>query len=121
MANAAKARRRVFLSELAHREYFVMIEHFKSKKKVAGKKTLTKLERMKMHNLENLLDDYFHRVCFDFWRRQMMIWCCLRLKHLKVPLIDTSDDAQFNYDATDTFGKPIFPLYFSEEQSEPII
>ena len=35
-----------------------MLEHYRAKKKV-GKKMVTKLEKIKTHNLDKIIDDYF--------------------------------------------------------------
>lgn len=79
----SKVMRRKCLGELANREYNLMIEHFKSKKKVVAKKIMNKLENIRWQNLENLLDDYFEKVCYDFYRRQMLIWLHVRSRNLK--------------------------------------
>ena len=42
--------------------------YYKSKKKM-GKKTLLKLQQIKKHNLEKILDEYFYGVCYNFFKR----------------------------------------------------
>ena len=44
---------------------------------------MNKLENIRWQNLENLLDDYFEKVCYDFYRRQMLIWLHVRSRNLK--------------------------------------
>ena len=60
--------RREFLGEIFKRETELMINHYRTKKKT-GKKTLAKLIAIKPHNMEKILDDYFFRVCYDFYTR----------------------------------------------------
>ena len=62
--------RREYLSELAEREIGIMSIYYKSKKKM-GKKTLQKIQQIKKHNLEKILDEYFYGVCYNFFKRQM--------------------------------------------------
>ena len=54
-----------------------------NKKKPKDKKILTKLQAMKQHNLESILDAYFFKVCFDFYRRQMSLYCWMTYKYAK--------------------------------------
>ena len=63
-----------------------MTDFYRSKKKF-GKKMLQKLQNLKMHNLENLMDDYFYKICYAFYMRQMQIWCLLRHKYLQTAKI----------------------------------
>mmetsp|Transcript_32815 Transcript_32815/g.43258 ORF Transcript_32815/g.43258 Transcript_32815/m.43258 type:complete len:208 (-) Transcript_32815:497-1120(-) len=126
-----KETRREFLREYAQREYHLMVEHYKSKKKAVGKKILGKLEKLKTQNLENILDDYFYKICYTFYERQMQIWCLLRIKYLKQSAI-AATDRRFNFNhASGLFDdensivrqsiRQIYPIFFSEQESEDII
>ena len=76
-----RSTRREFLSEIFERELEIMTNFYKGKKK-AGKKTLVKLQSIKPHNLEKILDDFFFKICRSFFKRQMIIWILLRHKYL---------------------------------------
>jgi len=65
-----------------------MMAHYKNKKK---KKMLSKLEKIKPHNLEKILDDYFFKVCYSFYKRQMQIWILLRHKYLRTSSVQISE------------------------------
>ena len=60
--------RREFLGQIFKREIELMVGYY-GKKKKTGKKTLTKLMAIKAHNLEKILDDYFYKVCYSFYKR----------------------------------------------------
>ena len=63
-----RERRREFLGIIFKRETELMINHYRTKKKT-GRKTLAKLMAIKPHNMEKILDDYFFKVCYDFFKR----------------------------------------------------
>ena len=63
-----RRQRREFLGEVFERELKIMINFYKLKKK-AGKKMVTKLEKIKPHVMEKILDDYFFKVCQNFYKR----------------------------------------------------
>ena len=73
--------KRAFLTDIFEREKRTMLRHYQSKKKF--KKTFMKLQNIKSHNLEKILDDYFTGVCYNFYKRQMQIWILLRHKYLR--------------------------------------
>lgn len=33
------------------------------------------------------MDDYFYKICYAFYQRQMQIWCLLRHKYLRTAKI----------------------------------
>ena len=73
-----RKRRREFLGEVFARETEIMSNHYSHKKKTASnKKILLKLAGIKPHNVKNILDDYFYKVCNEFFKRQMQIWILL--------------------------------------------
>ena len=57
------------MAEICQRELSVLLDYYKAKKKPANKKILTKLVLMKPHNLEKLLNDYYYKVCYEFYKR----------------------------------------------------
>ncbi len=71
-----------------------MLVHYSGKKKL--KKTLQKLQNMKAHNMEKILDDYFYGVCYEYYKRQMQIWILLSHKYLRSSSVGI-DDRRFLY------------------------
>lgn len=109
-----------------------MILHYKLKKK-AGKKMVSKLEKIKPHILGKILDDYFFKVCCNFYKRQMQIWILLRHKYLRTSAVGINiSERRFNnlnlLRRESTLSPEIeanaikanYPIYFSEAESEPI-
>ena len=92
-----KMRRREFLGDLAQRELHLMLEYYKNKKKTTQKKIMNKLQAMKPRHLTSVLDDYFFKICFDFYRRQMHIYCILKNKYIKDGAINVTD-SKFQFD-----------------------
>jgi hypothetical protein len=88
------ATKRKFLMSVFEREKRTMLVHYQGKKKF--KKILTKLQNIKQHNLEKIVDDYFYRVCYEFYKRQMHIWILLRHKYLRNSAVNI-DDRRFLY------------------------
>lgn len=64
-----KLQRREFLGEIVQRELKVMMDYYKAKKKPQNKKILKNLVLMKEHNLEKILNDYYFKVCYAFYKR----------------------------------------------------
>ena len=62
-------RRRRFLTRVFEREKRIMLKFYQGKKKF--KKLLTKLQSIKQHNLEKIIDDYFFGVCYQYYKRQI--------------------------------------------------
>ena len=46
-----------------------MLHYYKGKKKPQSKKTSAKLMTIKPYNVEKILDDYFYKVCYAFFKR----------------------------------------------------
>lgn len=77
-----------------------MLQHYKGKKKF--KKLLTKLQSIKKHNLEKIIDDYFYGVCYQYYKRQIQIWVILKYKYLKKEIAVEIDDKRFQYQGSQT-------------------
>lgn len=82
-------RKRKFLSSIFEREKRIMLNFYQGKKK--QKKVLQKLQNMKTHNIERIMDDYFYGVCYEFYKRQMHIWILLSHKYLRTSMVDIED------------------------------
>jgi len=79
-----RQRRRQFLSHIFKREYSIMLDYFRAKKKPQSKRTAQKLLNMKPHNLEKIIEDFFYQVCYNFYKRQNMLHVLMRRKYLKI-------------------------------------
>lgn len=95
--------------------------------------------------MQKILDDYFFKVCYEFYKRQMHIWILLRHKYFRTASINienrrflyndmgaNEEDAQSSPEAkspevpeedgslaSKAEGK--YPVWFSESESEPIL
>ena len=67
--NEMRKDRRKFLGEIFQREHEIMLHYYKGKKKPQSKKTSAKLMTIKPYNVEKILDDYFYKVCYAFFKR----------------------------------------------------
>mmetsp|Transcript_1332 Transcript_1332/g.1818 ORF Transcript_1332/g.1818 Transcript_1332/m.1818 type:complete len:107 (+) Transcript_1332:1648-1968(+) len=81
--------KREFLSQIFERELRIMMQFYHGKRK--HKKVYQKLENIKQHNLEHILDDYFYGVCYEFYKRQMQIWVLLRHKYLRTSAVKVEE------------------------------
>ena len=64
--------------------------HYKGKKK-AGKKTWTKLINITQKKLERIIFEYFHDVCYNFYKRQFYIYMWLQHKYLRTSQVAVLD------------------------------
>ena len=125
--------KREFLTQIFQREHKIMLEFYQGKRKF--KKTYQKLEKIKEHNVHKILDDYFYGVCYEYYKRQMHIWILLKHKYLRTSQVEI-DDRRFLYQdlssnlqamSSDSFKEErkaqtaSFPIYFTREESEPIL
>ena len=81
--------KRLFLNDIFNREAEIMINHYTSKgkgKSPAAKKykaLLAKIKNIDQDKIDMVLDEYFWKVCYEFYKRQMRVWILLAHKYLK--------------------------------------
>ena len=97
-------RRRRFLTRVFEREKRMMLLYYQGKKKF--KKLLTKLQSIKQHNLEKIIDDYFYGVCYQYYKRQIQIYIVLKYKYLRDQVTVQIEDKRFEYQGSSLLNMP---------------
>ena len=97
-------RRRRFLTRVFEREKRIMLLYYQGKKKF--KKLLTKLQSIKQHNLDKIIDDYFYGVCYQYYKRQIQIYIVLKYKYLRDQVTVKIEDKRFEYQGSSLLNMP---------------
>jgi len=74
----------------------------KSKGKSAAAKKykaqLTKINDIHGEKLNMVIDEYFWKVCYEFFKREMRVWILLSIKYLKISKVSNKDRKFMTYD-----------------------